>query len=225
MTNQDSQAMEAAEQKNPPFGARLQAAREALKLDRKEVAQRLRLNEKYIIMMEKDRYSPDLPVTFIRGYLRSYGKFLQLPEHEIKKAIEPIKPRPVPQDIEAMIKQAQASPKAVTMHESHHSNYMMHLFTSTIALAMFTMVGTWWYDHNKIKHYAANPAIVALDQQMILPKKQDITPIAGPVLAENNVTSPVSKPHTAATETKPVAKSTAKATDTDKEFSDVPNNE
>lgn len=224
MTNLDSEAIEAAEQKTPPFGARLQAAREALRLDRKEVATRLRLNEKYIIMMEKNRYPADLPVTFIRGYLRSYGKFLQLPDHEIKKAIEPIKPRPVPLDIEAMIKQAQASPKTVAIHENRPSNYMMHLLTSTIALAMFTMVGTWWYDHNKLQQHA-NQTMSALDQQMILPRKQDITPIA-PVLAQNSVTSPVSKPSNPVMETKPVTKSTVKANDTDEEdFNDLPNNE
>ncbi len=224
MTNQNAETMEAAGQKNPPFGARLQAAREALRLDRKEVAARLRLNEKYIIMMEKDRYPTDLPVTFIRGYLRSYGKFLQLPEHEIKKAIEPIKPRPVPLDIEAMIKQAQASPKAVTIHDNGTSNYMMHLFTSTIVLAMFTLVGTWWYDHKKIQH-TADQAMAALDQQMILPKKQDILPL-GPVLAQNTATSLVSKPSNAVTETKPVSKPTAKKHDTDEEeLSELPNNE
>ena len=218
MTNQDSPTAEAAEQKTPPFGVRLQAAREALKLDRKEVATRLRLNEKYIIMMEKDRYSPDLPVTFIRGYLRSYGKFLQLPEHEIKKAIEPIKPRPVPLDIEAMIKQAQASPKTTVISENSNSNYLMHLFTSTIVLAMFTLVGTWWYDHQKIK--AVNPDI-ALNQQMILPQKQDL--IAGPLLAENTVAPIVSKPPLMGV--KPAAKPATKAHDTNEEPDDNQEND
>lgn len=218
MTNQDSPTVEAAEQKTPPFGVRLQAAREALKLDRKEVATRLRLNEKYIIMMEKDRYSADLPVTFIRGYLRSYGKFLQLPEHEIKKAIEPIKPRPVPLDIEAMIRQAQASPKTTVISENNNSNYLMHLFTSTIVLAMFTLVGTWWYDHHKIK--AVNPDI-ALNQQMILPQKQDL--IAAPVLAENTVAPIVSKPPI--TDAKPAVKPATKAHDTNEEPDDNQEND
>lgn len=219
MTNLDSPAIEAAEQKTPPFGVRLQAAREALKLDRKEVATRLRLNEKYIIMMEKDRYPADLPVTFIRGYLRSYGKFLQISDHEIKKAIEPIKPRPVPLDIEAMIRQATASPKAAVISENNNSNYLMHLFTSTIVLAMFTLVGTWWYDHNKIK--PANLDMAALNQQMILPQKQDIT--AAPVLAENNVAPTVSKPPIA--DAKPAVKPTTKANDTDEEPDDNQEND
>ena len=48
--------------------------------------------------MEKEKYPNDLPTTFIRGYIRSYGKLLQIPEYEIKKAIEPIKSKPNQQE-------------------------------------------------------------------------------------------------------------------------------
>ena len=96
MTNEIHQT-QAAEHQPVPFGTRLQSAREALGIERKDAAAQLRLNEKVIVMMEKERYPTDLPVTFIRGYIRSYGKLLQIPEHEIKQAIEPIKPQPTQQ--------------------------------------------------------------------------------------------------------------------------------
>src|SRR5437868_7751072 len=92
--NQSSNTTNTTEHKPTPFGSRLQSTREALGLERKEAAMQLRLNEKVIIMMEKDRYLIDLPVTFIRGYLRSYASLLKIPEHEVKKALEQIKAKP-----------------------------------------------------------------------------------------------------------------------------------
>lgn len=118
------------------FGMRLQLAREALGLESKDAALQLRLNEKIILMMEKDAYSSDLPPTFIRGYLRSYGKLLQIPEGEIKTAIEPITPKlPLP---------APNKPKPITLTSG---NYFMQLFTYLIMFTLIGLVVIWWYNH------------------------------------------------------------------------------
>src|SRR3990167_8776134 len=98
MTN-DTQQAYSSEQKFAPFGARLQSTREAQGLERRDAAAQLRLSEKIIAMMEKDRYAPDLPPMFIRGYLRAYSKLLQIPENEVSKAIEPIQPKPIPEEL------------------------------------------------------------------------------------------------------------------------------
>lgn len=127
------------ESKTIPFGNRLKSAREAMGLERKDVAAQLRLNEKVILMMEKDRYPSDLPTTFIRGYIRAYGKLLQIPEYEVKKAIEPIKPKPMPQ--ETLITNKSSAP--VTS-----SNYFMQFFTYLIMFTLLGLVGTWWYTHH-----------------------------------------------------------------------------
>ena len=123
------------------FGMRLQSAREAQKLDRKDAAAKLRLSEKMIDMIETDTYPPELPITFIRGYIRSYGKLLDVPEHEIKLALEPIKPRPVPENEVPVIKQN----TPVTS-----SHYFMQFFTSIIVLTMVSLVGMWWYTHSSL---------------------------------------------------------------------------
>lgn len=138
MTNENPPASPSHEHKPSPFGARLKAAREAMGLERKEVANQLRLNEKIIVMMERDRYAPDLPVIFIRGYIRAYGKLLQIPDHEIKKAIEPIKQKVSSQEPIALIK-----PIPVTT-----GNPIMQTFTYAIFLTIIGLVGMWWYTHN-----------------------------------------------------------------------------
>ena len=91
MTQTNDVSTTKSEAKQTPYGTRLQQTREELGLDRKAVADQLRLNEKIILMMEKDRYPHEIPITFIKGYLRAYSRFLQIPEYEVNKALENIK--------------------------------------------------------------------------------------------------------------------------------------
>lgn len=165
MTNEIQQSSP-TDTKTIPFGNRLKSARESLGFDRKDVAAQLRLNEKIIIMMEKDRYPADLPVTFIRGYLRAYGKLLQIPEYEIKKAIEPIKPKP----------NLLSAPTSFTTPPPVTSgNYFMQFFTYLIVFTLVGLVGMWWYSHstgigpmlseNQLSTPAADNATVAMNTQ------------------------------------------------------------
>lgn len=129
------------EHKHPiSIGARLKSARESLGLERKDVAAQLRLNEKIIIMMEKERYPVDLPTTFIRGYVRAYGKFLQLSENDIKNALDNIKHK---QTVSAVPHLTPYKIEAVTS-----GNYFMQLFTSLIVVTLLALAGIWWYTHN-----------------------------------------------------------------------------
>ncbi len=136
MTN-EAQQPTAAEEKRAPFGKRLKSKRESLGLERKDAAAQLRLNEKIIIMMENDKYSPNLPITFVRGYLRSYAKFLQIPEFEVNQALAPIK-----QKIESaypVIKPIASTAPA--------GSYFMSVFTYLVVFTLVGLVGTWWYRH------------------------------------------------------------------------------
>jgi cytoskeleton protein RodZ len=165
MTNETSSLNTApADNKRTPFGARLRSAREAMGLERKDVATQLRLNEKIIVMMEKDRYPVDLPVTFIRGYLRSYAKFLQIPEFEIKKGIEPIKPKASQNDIAVLqpIKQTEIITSG---------NYFMQFFTYLITFTMLALAGMWWYTH-PAQRAAITTAATSAANSIVKPEKQ-----------------------------------------------------
>src|SRR5690349_2418493 len=69
------------------FGKRLKHARESLKLSEKEVATRLHLSPKMIPIMENETFEQGPPATFMRGYLRSYARLLQLTDEEINAAL------------------------------------------------------------------------------------------------------------------------------------------
>lgn len=155
------------------FGIRLKAAREAQGLELRDVAAQLRLHEKIIVMMEKDRYPADLPITFIRGYLRSYSKLLQIPDHEVTQAIEPIKPKPILQDANLVIKPKTAEPVVTS------SNYFMQFFTLLIVLTLSGLVGTWWYNHNNTH---ATPVDNQIADTIPLQTEANTTANAQPVL-------------------------------------------
>lgn len=132
----ETQTAQDAQKAQTSFGARLKAAREALHMERGEVAQQLRLNERVIVLMEKDRYSPDLPITFVRGYLRSYAKFLHIPEYEIKKALEHITFKPT---LPAQIK---------PLEPLHNENYFIKSFTIFVFFTIASLTTAWWYNQN-----------------------------------------------------------------------------
>jgi cytoskeleton protein RodZ len=64
-------------------GGRLRAAREARKLSVSEVAAGLRLEERTIKALESDDYDALPGPTFVRGYIRSYARSLDLPPDEV----------------------------------------------------------------------------------------------------------------------------------------------
>src|SRR5579862_5647278 len=139
MSNETPQT-NTTEPKQLSFGDRLKSTRESKGLERKDAAAQLRLTEKIIAMMEYERYPVDMPITFIKGYIRAYSKLLELPDHEVNKAIAPIKSRP----------QVQSSIKKLAPIPMTSENYFMQGFTYLIAITLITLVGVWWYNHPRL---------------------------------------------------------------------------
>ncbi|MFB4205127.1 MULTISPECIES: RodZ domain-containing protein [Arhodomonas] len=69
-------------------GRRLRLARERRELAVGAVADALHLHRHVVVAIEEDRYDDLPPVTFTRGYIRSYARFLELPETEILEAFD-----------------------------------------------------------------------------------------------------------------------------------------
>ncbi|HEX4911469.1 MAG TPA: RodZ domain-containing protein [Permianibacter sp.] len=64
-------------------GARLRAGREAQGQSLEQAARHLRLDEPTLAAIEADQYPAHVPATFLRGYLRAYAKWLELPADDI----------------------------------------------------------------------------------------------------------------------------------------------
>lgn len=120
------------------FGARLKSAREAMHLETKDVAAQLRLNERIILMLESGQYDDELPLTFLKGYIRSYGKLLQLSDDEIKQVVEPLQP---------VVKHIDPALLPPAAGDITSKNYRMQLASALIGLTVVGLVGTWWHNH------------------------------------------------------------------------------
>ena len=69
-------------------GALLRSAREAQQMSDREAAERLNWLPRYVPMIERDDYQSLHSPAFARGYIRAYGKLLQLDEEELIAAFE-----------------------------------------------------------------------------------------------------------------------------------------
>ncbi len=69
-------------------GRRLRLARERRELPMGAVADALHLERRVVQAIEDDDYDDLPPVTFTRGYLRSYARFVDVPEQEVLEAFD-----------------------------------------------------------------------------------------------------------------------------------------
>ncbi|MDO4696974.1 MAG: DUF4115 domain-containing protein [Neisseria sp.] len=75
------------------LGAKLKALRESRSLSVGEVAERLKLPARQIEALESGRYEGLPEMVFVRGFLRTYGRFVDIGEQEMADYLERIAPQ------------------------------------------------------------------------------------------------------------------------------------
>ncbi|MEM7407757.1 MAG: RodZ domain-containing protein [Pseudomonadota bacterium] len=114
-------------------GQRLRQGREAVNLSVEEVAARLHLDARTISCLEGDQYD-DLPApTFVRGYLRSYARLLNIPAEPIIDGFDRrgLEPPALVADIS-------------THEEARSTDAPMRVATIALTVLMFAGVMLWW---------------------------------------------------------------------------------
>jgi cytoskeleton protein RodZ len=114
-------------------GQRLREAREAAQLTVAEVASRLRLGPRVLDRLENDDYEQLHGPTFVRGYLSSYARLLDLPERPILEAYERHGYGPP-----ALVSELVRKP------EVHISDFPVRMVTYVIAGLLVILVVLWW---------------------------------------------------------------------------------
>lgn len=114
-------------------GERLREAREAAGLTLGEVSSRLRLEPRAVERLESDDYEALHGPTFVRGYLGSYARLLNLP------------PQPI---LEAYERHGYGPPALVSelgrKSEVHVSDFPVRMVTYVIAGLLVVLVVLWW---------------------------------------------------------------------------------
>jgi len=128
---------------NKSAGERLRNAREAKGLTQQNVADRLCLKLSTVRDIEDDKAPSELAATFLRGYIRSYARLVQIPEGEL---------------VPALTQQSPVRPAKITPMQNYALNSRRSrkkrdgLLTTFTWLIIFVVVGltvAWWWQNHK----------------------------------------------------------------------------
>lgn len=138
-TEQDTQTPEAAA---PVLeaGTILKNRRESLGLTQQQVSSRLKLRVSLIQQIEDNQFDSDQVATFMRGYVRSYAKYVNLDEKVVLEALDHAG------DVQHQ-EQEMMSFSRKTKTEKHNSRIM--LLTWSIFAVIAGISSLWWWQNQQ----------------------------------------------------------------------------
>ena len=131
--------LEQTEKTDISFGDKLRQAREALNLSLEDAAKAISLRPSILAKLENNEFvQKNVPSTFLRGYVRSYAKFLRIPDAEWAHLTfgEAHK--------NDLSKNARVT-RSVNQYSSH--SRWVGTLTTIILLAVVGMTGLWWWQN------------------------------------------------------------------------------
>ncbi len=157
---------EQTEKTDISFGDKLRQAREALNLSLEDAAKAISLRPSILAKLENNEFvQKNVPSTFLRGYVRSYAKFLRIPDAEWAHLTfgEAHK--------NDLSKNARTT-RSVNQYSSH--SRWVGTLTTIILLAVVGMTGLWWWQNyqksneerdNLVQTYVEKEKTVAVNSQ------------------------------------------------------------
>ena len=189
--------LEQTEKTDISFGDKLRQTREALNLSLEDAAKAISLRPSILEKLENNEFvQKNVPSTFMKGYVRSYTKFLRIPESEWAHLTfgEAYK--------NDLSKNARAT-RSVNQYSSH--SRWVGTLTTIILLAAVGMTGLWWWQNyqksneerdNLVQTYVEKEktAEVPVTHSNEIP----VTVNTQPAVSSNETTSVVEKTNNAA---------------------------
>jgi cytoskeleton protein RodZ len=123
--NMEQNAAEFRFNEMPGFGSRLRAVREARGLDLESCGHALHLPVRVLSQLESNDFSGIDYQVYLGGYLRTYGRYLEIDESEIEAAVAKLKP---------------AQPKLVSTGGVSHSRYLLDQYAKAATYVVLTLV-------------------------------------------------------------------------------------
>lgn len=147
------------------IGQRLREARENLGWSQQSVAERLCLRLSTIRELEDDNTPSDLSSTFLRGYIRSYAKLINLSEDELA----PLLSKHVPQKITRV---ASMQTFSVGKKRKRRDVWLM-IFTWIVVLVVLGLTCAWWWQNHQVQQeeisVMAHQSSEQLSQRGVIP--------------------------------------------------------
>ena len=189
--------LEQTEKTDISFGDKLRQAREALNLSLEDAAKAISLRPSILAKLENNEFvQKNVPSTFLRGYVRSYAKFLRIPDAEWAHLTfgEAHK--------NDLSKNARAT-RSVNQYSSH--SRWVGTLTTIILLAAVGMTGLWWWQNYQKSNEERDNLVqtyVEKEKTAELPATHSneipVTVNSQPAVSSNETTSVVEKTNNAA---------------------------
>lgn len=186
-------------------GSQLKLLREQKNLSAQYIADKLNLSLKTILQLEADEYEKLPPTTFVRGYICSYAKLLDVDATPLVESYKNSCNKPVP----PLLPQFKEKPQANT------GDPWFKVLTGVIIVALMLLMALWRPDNllNKSSNPAPTPEPTANNgqqgQSLALPPQPTSSTAPAPVAA-----SPATPPTATAPATTPPPEETNEANDT-----------
>ncbi|HDV7288074.1 RodZ domain-containing protein [Pasteurella multocida] len=127
------------EEKVLTLGEQFRQAREALNLSIEDVSKKISLRPSILQLIETNQLAhKSIPATFMRGYVRSYAKFLKLPESVWVHAS-------FGEDHKNDLGKNARATRAVNHYSSH--NHWIGWLSLLVVLIVAGMTGLWWWEN------------------------------------------------------------------------------
>jgi cytoskeleton protein RodZ len=193
--NMDQSTAEFRFNEAPGFGSRLRAAREAKGLDLETCGHALRLPLRVLKQLENSEFNNIDYQVYLGGYIRKYGRYLEIDDSEIEDAVARLKP---------------AQPPLVATGGISHSRYLLDRYATAATYVVLTMViavpTVWLGMRGTLTHDMSH--LAPLDAAPVA--QQDAPPPAAPA-ASSSAAGKVASSATLAQQTTSVAPVTAPA--------------
>jgi cytoskeleton protein RodZ len=193
--NMDQSTAEFRFNEAPGFGSRLRAAREAKGLDLETCGHALRLPLRVLKQLENSEFNNIDYQVYLGGYIRKYGRYLEIDDSEIENAVARLKP---------------AQPPLVATGGISHSRYLLDRYATAATYVVLTMViavpTVWLGMRGTLTHDMSH--LAPLDAAPVA--QQDAPPPAAPA-ASSSAAGKVASSATLAQQTTSVAPVTAPA--------------
>ena len=157
MNTQVEQSQAQNEQAEVTLGEKFRQAREALNLSLEDVSKQIALRPSILVQIENNEFiQKNVPATFVKGYVRSYGKFLRLPE-SLWNDLSFGESEQIDLD-----KNVRAT-RSVNQYSLH--NRWIGYLTVLVLFVALSMTGLWWWQNYQksneerdilVKNYVSN---------------------------------------------------------------------
>ncbi len=135
-------------------GELLRIAREAKGLSQEEVAKKLNFLPLYVPALEDEKFEPLHSITFVKGYLRAYARFLEIDADEVLRCFAVHHPELVEQETQQPVE---------VMKSDKSTSIIFKLFSFLVVVALVSVIIIWWQSRSEEPLSSASNQDVQVD--------------------------------------------------------------